>query len=236
MEIISNVHRVPGVDGVNVYLLLDETLTLVDTGMPRSAGIILEYIRSLGHAPKDLTRILLTHHHVDHVGGLAELKRQTGATALAHPGDAPFIAGEQSPPPPHGIVMRLLFRVMSIIFHAEPVPIDMLVEEGHSFDILGGATLIHAPGHTSGSIALHFPSAGLLISGDTINHRDNQLGLPPKPFTKDMEQAIASIHRLVDLDFDVLCPGHGDPIVGGAAEQVRAMLDLTGFKNLSGLV
>ena len=39
-----------------------------------------------------------------------------------------------------------------------------------------------------------------------------------------MEQAIASIRRLVDLDFDALCPGLGDPIVGGAAEQVRAML------------
>ena len=39
-----------------------------------------------------------------------------------------------------------------------------------------------------------------------------------------MEQTIASVRRLADLDFDVLCPGHGDPIVGGAAEQVRAML------------
>jgi glyoxylase-like metal-dependent hydrolase (beta-lactamase superfamily II) len=224
MEIISNVHRVPGVDGANVYLLLDETLTLVDTGMPRSAETILEYTRSLGRAPTDLTRILLTHHHIDHVGGLAELKRQTGATVLAHPDDAPFIAGEQPPPLPHGIVMRLIFCVMSLVFRAEPVPVDVLIEEGQTLDVLGGATVVHAPGHTSGSIALHVPAEGLLISGDAINRRDNRLGLPPKPFTQDMERAIASIRRLVDLDFDVLCPGHGDPIVGGAAEQVRAML------------
>jgi glyoxylase-like metal-dependent hydrolase (beta-lactamase superfamily II) len=224
MEIISNVHRVPGVNGTNVYLLLGETLTLVDTGMPRSAETILEYIRSLGHAPTDLTRIFLTHHHVDHVGGLAKLKRQTRATVLAHPGDAPFIAGEQSPPLPHGIVMRLVFRVMSVVLHAEPVSVDMLTEDGHTLDVLNGATVIHAPGHTSGSIALHFPAERLLISGDTIDNRGNRLGFPPRPFTQDMEQAIASIRRMANLDFDVLCPGHGDPIVGGAAEQVRAML------------
>jgi glyoxylase-like metal-dependent hydrolase (beta-lactamase superfamily II) len=224
MEIIPNVHRVPGVVGTNVYLLLNKTLTLVDTGMPRNAETILEYIRSLGHAPTDLTRIFLTHHHVDHVGGLAELKRRTQATVLAHPGDAPFIAGEQSPPPPHGIVMRLLLRVMSVAFRTEPVPVDMLVEEGHTFDVLGGATVVHAPGHTAGSIALHFPAERLLISGDVIDHRGNKLGFPPRPFTQDMEQAITSVRRLANLDFDVLCPGHGDPIVGRAAEQVRAML------------
>ncbi len=225
MEIIPNVHRVPGVNSANVYLLLDETLTLVDTGMPRSAETILEYVRSLGYDPTDLTRILLTHHHVDHWGSLAELERQTQATILAHPGDAPFIAGEQSPPPPHSVVMRLLIRVMSVVFRAEPVPVDVLVEEGHTFDILGGATVVHAPGHSAGSIALHFPGERLLISGDAIDNRGNRLGFPPKPFTQDMEQAIASIRRLADLDFDVLCPGHGDPIVGGAAKQVRAILE-----------
>ena len=89
---------------------------------------------------------------------------------------------------------------------------------------LGGATVVHVPGHTPGSIALHFPSERLLICGDTIDHRRNRLGPPPKPFTEDMDQAIASLRRMAELEFDVLCPGHGTPIVGGADEQVRAMV------------
>jgi glyoxylase-like metal-dependent hydrolase (beta-lactamase superfamily II) len=90
--------------------------------------------------------------------------------------------------------------------------------------LLGGATVVHVPGHTPGSIALHFPSERLLICGDTIGHRGDRLGLPPKPFTVDMKQAIASIRRMAELEFDVLCPGHGAPIAGGAGEQVRAMV------------
>jgi len=104
------------------------------------------------------------------------------------------------------------------------VRVDRSLHEGDSLDLLGGATVVHVPGHTPGSIALHFPSERLLICGDIINHRGSQLGPPPKPFTEDMDQAIASLHRLAELDFDVLCPGHGPPLVGGADEAVRAMV------------
>lgn len=81
MEIIPNVHRIPGVRGVNVYQLLGGTLTLVDTGMPGHAGTILSYIDSLG----GLARIVITHYHADHVGGLAEIRQRTGATHPSTP-------------------------------------------------------------------------------------------------------------------------------------------------------
>jgi glyoxylase-like metal-dependent hydrolase (beta-lactamase superfamily II) len=83
---------------------------------------------------------------------------------------------------------------------------------------------VHVPGHTAGSVALHVPAERLLICGDVIDHRRNRLGPPPKPFSDDVEQAIIAVRRLAELDFDVLCPGHGPPLVGGAGEQVRAMV------------
>lgn len=218
MEIIPNVHRIPAMRGVNVYLLLGGTLTLVDTGMPGSAEAILNYVHGLGHTSADLTRIFITHHHVDHVGSLAALKEQTRASVLAHPADAPFITGERARP------KRLFYSRVSAMSHSEPVPVDVPVEDGDTLGVLTGATVVHVPGYTSGSVALHFPAERLLIAGDAINHRGNRLSTPPAPFTEDMEQAIASIRRLARLNFEVLCPGHGDPIVGGAAEQVRAML------------
>ena len=225
MEIIPNVHRIPGMQGANVYLLLDSALTLVDSGMPGSAGTILTYIEALDPPAGDLARIVLTHHHLDHVGGLAALQACTSAQVLAHAGDAPVISGEVPPPQAQGALTRLLFRLVARLTpQAEPVPVDRTLHEGDPLDLLGGATVVHVPGHTPGSIALHFPSERLLICGDVINHRGSQLGPPPKPFTEDMDQAIASLHRLAELDFDVLCPGHGPPLVGGADQSVRAMV------------
>jgi glyoxylase-like metal-dependent hydrolase (beta-lactamase superfamily II) len=225
MEIIPNVHLVPGMRGANVYLLLGRTLTLVDTGMPGSEETILNYISSLGRDAADLARIVITHHHLDHVGSLAAIKRRTSAQVLAHPGDAPFLSGEQPPPPARGAITRLLFRLLTPAMpQADPAPVDVSVQDWDRLDVLGGATVVHVPGHTPGAIALHFPSERLLICGDVIDHRRNRLGPPPKAFTADMNQAVASLRRLAELEFDVICPGHGAPIIGGAGEQVRAMV------------
>ena len=225
MEIVPNVHLVPGMRGANVYLLLGSTLTLVDTGMPGSEEAILAYIDSLGLDAGDLARMVITHHHLDHVGGIAAMKRRTAALVLAHPDDAGLISGEQSPPPASSPLMRFLFWLVAPLMPTlEPVPVDVTVQDGERLDLLGGATVVHVPGHTPGSIALHFPSEGLLFCGDTIDHRRGRLGPPPKPFTEDMDQALASIRRMSELEFDVLCPGHGAPIVGGADQQVRAMV------------
>jgi glyoxylase-like metal-dependent hydrolase (beta-lactamase superfamily II) len=225
MEIVPNVHLVPGMRGANVYLLLGSTLTLVDTGMPGSEEAILAYIDSLGLDAGDLARMVITHHHLDHVGGIAAMKRRTAALVLAHPDDAGLISGEQSPPPASSPLMRFLFWLVAPLMPTlEPVPVDVTVQDGERLDLLGGATVVHVPGHTPGSIALHFPSEGLLFCGDTIDHRRGRLGPPPKPFTEDMDQALASIRRMSELEFDVLCPGHGAPIVGGADQQVRALV------------
>jgi glyoxylase-like metal-dependent hydrolase (beta-lactamase superfamily II) len=229
MEIIPKVHLVPGMRGANVYLLVGNTPALVDTGMPGSEEAILNYMGSLGLAAGDLAHIVITHHHVDHVGSLAALKARTAAQVLAHPDDAPFISGEQPQPPARGALVRVLFRLMaSLMPQPEPAPVDGTVQDGDRLDLLGGATVVHVPGHTPGSIALHFPSERLLICGDVIDHRRNRLGPPPKPFSKDMDQAIASVRHLAELDFDVLCPGHGPPLVGGAGDGVRAMVRALG--------
>jgi len=225
MEIIPNLHRIPGMRGANVYLLLGETLTLVDTGMPGSEEAILDYIECLGRDAGDLARILITHHHLDHVGSLAALKARTPAQAVAHPGDAPFVSGEQSAPLPNSAGLRLLFRLMAPFMPAaEPAAVDATLQDGDHIALLNGAIVVHVPGHTPGSIALHFPTERLLICGDVIDNRRGRLGPPPRAFTADTDQAIASLRRLADLDFDVLCPGHGAPLTGGAGEQVRAMV------------
>jgi glyoxylase-like metal-dependent hydrolase (beta-lactamase superfamily II) len=235
MQITPNVHLVPGMRGANTYLLLGSTVTLVDTGMPGSEDKILAHIEDLGRNTADLSLIVITHHHLDHVGSLAALKARTSAQVLAHPGDAGLISGQQPPPPASSPLLRFIFWVVTPLMPApRPVPVDLAVQDGDRLEVggpLGDATVVHVPGHTSGSIALHLPSERMLICGDTLDHRRGRLGPPPKPFTEDMDQALASIRLMAGLEFDILCPGHGAPIVGGAGEQVRAMvqaLDLHG--------
>jgi glyoxylase-like metal-dependent hydrolase (beta-lactamase superfamily II) len=106
----------------------------------------------------------------------------------------------------------------------DPVTPDELVEDGAVLDVLGGATVVHVPGHTPGAIALHLPGLAVLFSGDAISHRKGRLGPPPPDFTADPERAVESARRMAQLDIDVLCPGHGPPLVGGAGDRLREMV------------
>jgi len=224
MELIPKVHLVPGVTGGNVYLLVGDTLTLVDTGMPDNADAILGYVGSLGLDAAGLTRIFITHYHRDHVGSIAAIKRRTSSLVLAHPEDAPFISGEQAPPRPPISAMQPPSGVEPAPPQIEPAVVDVTLRDCDRLDVLRGATVVHVPGHTPGSIALHLPAEGVLICGDTIRNDGQRLTPPPAIYTLDMETAIASIRRMAALEFDVLCVGHGAPVVGGADEQVRALV------------
>ncbi len=82
-----------GIWGANVFLLVGNNLTLVDTGFKGRSTHILREIRRLGYSPFDIVNIIITHHHADHVGSLAALKKVTQAKVVAHPADAPYIEG-----------------------------------------------------------------------------------------------------------------------------------------------
>jgi glyoxylase-like metal-dependent hydrolase (beta-lactamase superfamily II) len=72
MEIVEGIHQVDGVNA-NVYLLIDgEELAVIDTGMPKNAEKILDYVHRINQQASDISRILLTHCHIDHVGSAYE--------------------------------------------------------------------------------------------------------------------------------------------------------------------
>ena len=76
MELMPGIHQIDGVT-CNVYLIVEpDGLTLVDSGMPGAQKRILAAVQALGHAPRDVRRILLTHQHIDHVGGRPRWSRR----------------------------------------------------------------------------------------------------------------------------------------------------------------
>lgn len=88
---------------VNSFLLIGERPIVVDTGVPGSAPKILAALAREGFAPGDVSLILITHRHVDHIGSAAAVKQATGAPVAVHALDAEWLGrGDGGTRPPTG--------------------------------------------------------------------------------------------------------------------------------------
>jgi len=203
---------------VNVYILDVGKVVLIDTGTKKAAPRIRAGLREIGKEPEDVALLLLTHHHVDHVGTAAAWKREARAQADIHRIDAPVAAGRERRRS-HGrgtkaMVYAALMGVFVPLMRTPHVEADRLLEGGEELDVLGWPVeVLHVPGHTLGSCAYYARRAGILFAGDAVNGR---AGRPAPPIVaEDVPAAMDSYRRLLGLHPPVLCPGHGS-IVRGA--------------------
>ncbi len=224
MEIIPKIYQITH-RGVNIILIAEEELTLVDTGFRGSPSQIISFIHRLGRSVDEISLIIITHNHLDHAGGLAELKKLTRAKVAAHKAD---ITDSESQLPYPRIGRWLLhlppFSILRPLLYAKPGDIDIQLEGGEVLSPLGRLQVIHTPGHTPGSISLFSPQNKLLIVGDALNNRYRNPRLPPKFVSTDLTQAIDSVKRIARLDFDILCFGHGKPLTRDASANVRDLI------------
>jgi glyoxylase-like metal-dependent hydrolase (beta-lactamase superfamily II) len=225
IELAPGLWRVPTTpyDLVNSFLLADDdgSLTLVDAGFKGAAKKVLRALGELGKRPADVRRILLTHAHRDHAGGLARLTAATGAEVLSHDRDATYL---RTGTPPRVDAKTAGGRLVNSARGSfRKVEVAETFQDGDVLPVAGGLRVVHTPGHTPGHVSLLHEGTGVLITGDSIfNVRG--LRYPPAYACTDIRLSRETADRLADLEYDVAAFTHGAHISRGAREAVRAFL------------
>lgn len=220
-EIVSGLHSIK-VGWANAFLIDsgDEGLTLVDTGLPKNATDIEAGIRSIGREPSELTDILVTHAHPDHLGSAAHLS--AGSVPVSMPAEEAWIARagryeltlSAAPGILKGILFWLLFRSEYEFPAFEP---QKDLSGGEVLDIAGGIEVIHTPGHSAGHVSLLWKTdRNVLFTGDAV------VNVPTLGYAvgyDDFETGKQSAARLARMDFEVAAFGHGKPILSNASSR-----------------
>jgi glyoxylase-like metal-dependent hydrolase (beta-lactamase superfamily II) len=214
---------------LNLTLILDDEngTTLVDSGLPGQAEAIEASLDEAEIGVRELSRIILTHQDLDHIGSGAALVRQSGARVLAHPAEAPYIEGDMRPLKLTPEMLERRPQIREVLKSLEPVRIDEHLEGGGRLDLAGGIRVIFTPGHTPGHLSLYLERPKVLIAGDALTSEGGRLNGPNPSATPDVREAGRSASRLAELDVKTIVCYHGGVVGEDAHEQLRRVVQET---------
>jgi glyoxylase-like metal-dependent hydrolase (beta-lactamase superfamily II) len=204
--------------GVNSFVVDgDEGVTLIDTGMPKRQRAIVEGLSDIGRSAKDITTILITHAHFDHVGGADALQGASGALVLASVAESPVVQGDRKPEPaPMWDRVPLGATIAGWFPKARPVLVGATVAEGQEANLPQDFLAIDTPGHTTGHTCyLLDRSGGVVFAGDAaVGSKGNIKRGWVNRKTKAIDESIV---HLGEFAFEIAVFGHSGPITSGAS-------------------
>jgi len=170
------------------YILLGEKICLIDAGVWGTAPQLQGYLKQIGRSPQEISMVLMTHAHPDHIGGCLAIKKASSASFYAHPADKPWIED-----------VERQYRERPILNFFElvegPVPVSQELKEGDTLSWDKGKTLrvLETPGHSLGSISLFLEGEGALFTGDAVPAAGTI------PIYVDPQASIQSIQKLANV-------------------------------------
>jgi glyoxylase-like metal-dependent hydrolase (beta-lactamase superfamily II) len=203
---------------VNVYLFKGEKITLIDTGMKRTADILEKALGEHGIRFSDIKNIIVTHGHLDHYGAAKKIVKAGKAKVIAHAEDIVSIEkGQEVPlgrytnflkltgiPLSIGIMLGLFFLIFRSM--ADNCRVDVVMRDGDEVE-LGKyrGKIIETPGHSKGSVCVFLEKERILFCGDTIIEHvtpnafmmlDEKEMLPVRLSQAEFYESLAKIKKL----------------------------------------
>ncbi len=202
------VHQIGGFGfDSNIYLIVDEIITIIDAGTGQNFEIIKRNLAKVGLKLRDVGLLINTHCHFDHAGGDKDFAA-AGCDVAIHEEEADLLReGDQV------ITIPGLFddRLRAVDVARELHDGDRVKLGELEFEV------IHTPGHTQGSVSLYEHKLKSLFSGDTVFC--DGVGRTDLP-TGDTGALSSSLRRLAELEVDRLYPGHGPADEGNARKRL----------------
>jgi glyoxylase-like metal-dependent hydrolase (beta-lactamase superfamily II) len=232
VEITPGIRRVgPGL--INVYLVEEAgEVTIVDAGAPGYWNALPAELAAMGRTLADVRAVVLTHAHLDHVGFAERLRRERGVPVRVHELDAALARHPGTPRldqhklRPFPILRFLAHALANGMLRSTPILEVSTFSDGATLDVPGALRVIHVPGHSEGSAALHVPSRDAVFIGDAfvmLDHVSGDTGPRIGPFNANVRQAYESLTRLDRIDARLVLPGHGQPWTAGLSEALRVV-------------
>jgi glyoxylase-like metal-dependent hydrolase (beta-lactamase superfamily II) len=196
---------------VYMYAIYGATnVTLIDSGVVSSETKIFEYLDRTNRRPHQISTLILTHSHPDHIGAAEAIQRKTGCAVAAHGGESSWIedvelqSRDRPVPGFHELV-------------GGSVKVDRILNDGEILDLGDRLKLqiLHTPGHSKGSISLLFQQDQVLFSGDA-------LPLPGDiPIYEDALLSVGSIKKLQAIDgINIILSSWDEPKTGVTVYEV----------------
>ncbi len=212
LSLIDVAPPIPGFERfIGVYLLEAEKIALVDVGPSVSIANLISGLRELKVNPADISYILATHIHIDHLGGIGKaMEQMPNARVIVHERGAPHLV---DPTRLWQDSQRALGQQALQYQAIEPVPQDRIIvaQSGMLLD-LGGTEIevLDTPGHASHHLSFLDRKEARLFVGEAAGAYVGEVDLirPVTPSPFNLEQALTSLDKLIRLRPQTLCYGH----------------------------
>lgn len=213
-------------------------MVMVDSGMPGQIELFKAEAKSKGLNLENLTKIVITHHDIDHIGSLADMKRTfKNVKVLSSEIEADYISGKKES-------LRLehmknnydkmpeerkqwYVKFQNIYKNLEKPNVDIMLKDN---ELVPGCTKIRAittPGHLPGHISVYHEESKTLIAGDALGFMDGKLFINAQN-TLEMSQAKESVRKLLKYDIENIVCYHGGLFQGDCN---NALQDILNSKN-----